>query len=72
MGLSEASTRRERIDPKLAAAGWKVIRFIDGLDLADCDDCAIAEYPTDNGPADYALCRGKEAHTRPTERSDPG
>jgi type I restriction enzyme, R subunit len=56
MGLSEASTRRERIDPKLTAAGWKLIRFRDGLDLANCDECAIAEYPTDNGPADYALC----------------
>jgi type I restriction enzyme R subunit len=58
MELDEAATRRERIDPELKAAGWKIIRFRDGLDLVDCDKCAIAEYPTDNGPADYALCCG--------------
>jgi type I restriction enzyme, R subunit len=56
MGLGEAATRHERIDPKIEASGWKIVKFRNGLDLANCSGCAITEYPTDNGPADYALC----------------
>jgi type I restriction enzyme R subunit len=53
---SEWLTRKERIDPKLKAAGWRVVSFSDGKPLAAYDRCAIEEFSTDNGPADYALC----------------
>jgi type I restriction enzyme R subunit len=46
------------IDSKLEAAGWKVVSFAAGQPLKKLDCCAIEEYPTDNGPADYALCVG--------------
>lgn len=53
---SEAQTRRKRIDPKLAAQGWQLAEFEAGEPLQIHDSKAIAEYPTANGPADYALC----------------
>jgi type I restriction enzyme R subunit len=53
---SERITRRERVDPKLNAAGWKIIRYADGMDLSQYHRYALAEFPTNNGPADYALC----------------
>lgn len=53
---SEWLTRKKLIDPRLDAAGWKVVPFDAGKELSAFDRCAIEEYPTDNGPADYALC----------------
>ncbi|MFA4875862.1 MAG: type I restriction-modification enzyme R subunit C-terminal domain-containing protein [Methanoregula sp.] len=53
---SERGTRRTRVDPKVTAAGWKIIRYTEGLDLSRCNRFAIEEYPTANGPVDYALC----------------
>lgn len=53
---SEWLTRKRLIDPKLKAAGWRVVRFSEGKSLSAYDRCAIEEFPTDNGPADYALC----------------
>lgn len=59
---SEAQTRRKRIDPKLAAQGWQLADFAATQSLQSLDSKAIAEFPTDNGPADYALClEGKVA-----------
>jgi len=55
---SESQTRRERIDPELRWAGWKIVPYNENKSLAAYDGCAIKEYPTDNGPADYALCVG--------------
>lgn len=55
MTKNEARTRFDLIDPKLRAAGWKVVPY-ESSDLADYHCCAIEEYPTDHGPADYALC----------------
>ncbi len=55
---SEWLTRRKLVDPQLAAAGWKVVAFDPALSLVAYDRCAIVEFPTDNGPADYALCVG--------------
>jgi type I restriction enzyme R subunit len=52
---SERQTRRDRIDPRLKAAGWAVIDFKEGRPLTGLSGHAIAEYPTVNGPADYAL-----------------
>jgi type I restriction enzyme R subunit len=53
---SEWLTRKKLIDPKLRSAGWRVVPFHPGKQLTDYDRCAIEEYPTDAGPADYALC----------------
>ncbi len=75
----EWQTRKRLIDPKLKAQGWDVAPFKSGASNGSAR--ALTEYPTDNGPADYALCvdgqrrrhrRGQEAHARPAERPDPG
>jgi type I restriction enzyme R subunit len=55
---SEWLTRKRLVDPKLEAAGWKIVPFVPDAPLSSYERCAIAEYPTDNGPADYALCVG--------------
>lgn len=52
---SERATRRSRIDPKLASAGWNVVPAASdttGRQLA------VEEFETVNGPADYALFDG--------------
>jgi type I restriction enzyme R subunit len=54
---SEWLTRKRLIDGKLSAAGWRVIPFVP-KPLTSLDRCAIEEFPTANGPADYALCLG--------------
>jgi type I restriction enzyme, R subunit len=52
---SEWLTRKRLIDPKLKGPGWPVVPF-ESIASAHKRGCyAIAEYPTDNGPADYAL-----------------
>src|SRR5438132_1146509 len=48
---SEWRTRRQRIDPKLDAAGWRLPR--DGK--RSMKPSRSVEEPTSNGPADYAL-----------------
>src|ERR1035437_1875139 len=58
MPLSEWATRKQLIDSMLASAGWRVVPFDDQKPLSGLKRCAIEEYPTDNGPADYALCDG--------------
>src|SRR6266550_4385377 len=51
---AEKATRRKRIDPRLVAAGWKVVPS--GSLLATTDDgLAVEEFETAAGPADYAL-----------------
>ena len=55
---SEWLTRKQFIDPKLKAAGWRIVPYKDGLPVANYERCAVEEYPTENGPADYALCVG--------------
>jgi type I restriction enzyme R subunit len=55
---SEWLTRKQLIDPKLKAAGWRVVHFNPGKSLAAYDGCAVEEFPTENGPADYGLCVG--------------
>jgi type I restriction enzyme, R subunit len=52
---SEWLTRKRLIDSMLKAAGWKVVPFAPRKSLAAQDRCAIEEYPTSAGPADYAL-----------------
>jgi type I restriction enzyme R subunit len=53
---SEWETRKTRITPKLISAGWDVVPFNSGKPIGSYHNCAIEEYPTSAGPADYALC----------------
>lgn len=52
---SESQTRKKRIDTKLLDAGWEIVPFEDGMNLGTLTNHAIEEFPTANGPADYAL-----------------
>ena len=52
---SEYQTRRRRIDPLLTSQGWKIIRSDLTNVIAQYPHHAVTEYPTANGPADYAL-----------------
>ncbi len=56
--LNEAETRKRLIDPMLAAAGWNIVFYDKTKGQDNYNNCAIREYPTDYGPADYALCVG--------------
>jgi type I restriction enzyme, R subunit len=53
----EWQTRKERIDKKLKALSppWKIIKYSEGLETKDLNRYAVGEFPTANGPADYAL-----------------
>jgi type I restriction enzyme R subunit len=55
---SERLTRKQLIDAQLRAAGWSVVPFVEGRAPGAYEKCAVEEYPTANGPADYALCLG--------------
>mgnify|MGYP005818641961 CR=1 FL=1 len=55
---SEYVTRKQIIDAKLKAAGWSIAKFDQERPLAKYERCAIEEYPTEAGPADYVLCVG--------------
>lgn len=52
---SEKQTRKIRIDALLERAGWKIIPYSEQLTLTSLTSHAVEEYPTTNGPADYAL-----------------
>jgi len=53
----EWKTRKERIDKKLKALNpsWQIVKYSEHLRTETLDKCAVEEYPTANGPADYAL-----------------
>ncbi|HKV76717.1 MAG TPA: DEAD/DEAH box helicase family protein [Candidatus Sulfotelmatobacter sp.] len=53
---SERLTRKRLIDPKLKEANWRIVLFKASVPLSEYDGCAIEEFETANGPADYALC----------------
>lgn len=55
---SEAQTRRDRIDGCLKQAGWIIVPWSQSLDITSLSHHAVEEYPTANGPADYALVVG--------------
>ncbi len=59
--LDEAETRR-LIDAQLRQAGWTVdsenLRFAKGTRPQKGKNLAIAEWPTESGPADYVLFVG--------------
>ncbi|MDG3008481.1 type I restriction endonuclease subunit R [Paludisphaera mucosa] len=48
-------TRRNRIDTRLRAWGWDVVPHGPSFQPAEAHAKAVTEYPTANGPADYAL-----------------
>lgn len=52
---SERRTRKSRIDPRLKQWGWAVVPFDPSKPLSRYQRHAIEEFPTTNGPADYAL-----------------
>jgi type I restriction enzyme R subunit len=52
---SEWQTRRERVDPLLQSSGWKIVPFDPGYPTGRYKNHAVTEFPTANGPADYAL-----------------
>jgi type I restriction enzyme, R subunit len=49
-------TRKKRIDGRLRSQkpAWKIVRCKEGIDLSRLDRHAVEEFPTANGPADYA------------------
>jgi len=57
MSELEWKTRKERIDKRLRSLPqpWIIIPWADSLDTAKLTHHAVEEYPTANGPADYAL-----------------
>jgi type I restriction enzyme R subunit len=57
MQESEWKTRKTRIDTRLTSLNpaWTIIPYTEGLDITGLRAHAIEEYPTANGPADYAL-----------------
>ena len=48
-------TRKTRIDGRLRALGWDVVPHTPSFRPEDAHRKAVKEYPTANGPADYAL-----------------
>ncbi|ADR19757.1 Type I site-specific deoxyribonuclease [Calditerrivibrio nitroreducens DSM 19672] len=54
---SEWKTRKTRIDAQLKSLnpGWEVIPYKNNLGISLLTHHAVEEFPTDNGPADYAL-----------------
>src|ERR1035441_10203399 len=54
---AEWQTRKKRIDTKLHSLNpaWQIIPWHDGLDTSKLTCHAVTEFPTENGPADYAL-----------------
>ncbi len=57
---SEYLTRKKYIDSKLRSAEWSVVPYDSSQPLSEFHRRAIEEYPTENGPADYALCVGSQ------------
>ncbi len=55
---SEWVSRKKRIDPRLAASGWQVTPFDATVPVTSYLRHAVTEFPTENGPADYALVVG--------------
>jgi type I restriction enzyme R subunit len=53
----EWKTRKERIDKRLTSLSpsWKIIHYSKVKDVSSLTRHAVEEYPTANGPADYAL-----------------
>ncbi len=62
MSELESVTRKKRIDTRLRSSSlnWKIIHNNDVEDTSFLDAHTVEEYPTETGPADFALfVRGK-------------
>ncbi|RUL84357.1 type I restriction endonuclease subunit R [Tautonia sociabilis] len=55
---SEWQTRKNRIDKRLRELGWDIVPHSSFFRADKALATAVAEYPTENGPADYALFVG--------------
>src|SRR6266571_1443330 len=57
MTESEWQTRKQRIDARLRSVNppWQIVPWREGLDCSRLTCHAVTEFPTANGPADYAL-----------------
>jgi type I restriction enzyme R subunit len=57
MSESESATRKKRIDTRLNSSllNWKIIHNDQIKDTSVLEAHAVEEYPTETGPADYAL-----------------
>src|SRR5438552_3306355 len=55
MSEKEWQTRQQRIDRRLAEQGWTIVPYRAGAKAGFYRRHAVTEYPTDAGPADYAL-----------------
>jgi len=53
----EWKTRRDRINTRLKAINpaWKIVKYKPDLETSALECHAVEEFPTANGPADYAL-----------------
>lgn len=53
----EWQTRRDRINKKLRALNrpWTIVKYKENLNISSLMHHAVEEFPTANGPADYAL-----------------
>ncbi|MFQ5638834.1 MAG: DEAD/DEAH box helicase family protein, partial [bacterium] len=53
----EWKTRRDRINKRLRSVSppWEIIKYREDLDTSKLTHHAVEEFPTENGPADYAL-----------------
>lgn len=51
----EYLTRKTRIDAALGTSGWQVKAHQMGVPFSAYHQCAVTEFPTPNGPADYVL-----------------
>lgn len=53
----EWKTRKDRVDRKLISLhpAWAIVKYRPDLDTASLHCHAVQEYPTQSGPADYAL-----------------
>jgi type I restriction enzyme R subunit len=58
--MTPEAKARERIDQKLAQAGW-VLQDLKQINLGAALGVAVREYPTDTGPADYVLFVDRKA-----------
>ncbi|MGI6393815.1 MAG: hypothetical protein ACOX2F_03620 [bacterium] len=54
---SEWITRKTRIDSRLKSLSqpWNIIKYSENLDTSQLTEHAVEEFPTANGPADYAF-----------------
>ncbi|MBE7465519.1 MAG: DEAD/DEAH box helicase family protein [Planctomycetes bacterium] len=52
---SERQIRKEKVDPRLRDAGWTVATRTAAQPLSAFANHAMEEFPTEEGPADYAL-----------------